>query len=698
MNAHYLGDLAGWLRALAALWLCLCTSVVSLYLTRRWLPSMTLPLRWCSCFSIGMWLSTLGFHVLRGLGLFELPYALVACSVLSAGVLYPRRGYASFARILRSEGRALRRVFVLFRRSPHNLWTGFLVGGAALLGVRALVVPPLGWDTLVYHGPRAALWVQSGQMTLDPGPTPLITYRYFFAGGEVFAAWAMLPFHSDLFANLASVVQWIGVGLACWALARVLGVREPFAATSGAVVMFAPTLQFEVNSGYIELVLNLALVHALALAVYAMRRCSVPVCIAAAMSAGLAAGIKLTGVAPALVACCALALRVMTMSSWTWKRRLGCLVGSVACALIPAAPWALLAWHDTGNPIFPFNLPTWLPFLDSGPVVQGLAPSTGVFDWANEISAVLQMFPPVEYSNEALGSLAIIPILAFPLGWIVLYRRRPAAALMLGAAAAAPILAYFLIMTKEARLYSPTANSRYLVTSLALVVPISFALCKTNDLVGRGYRLLAMMYPVTYAVVGMRRGWAPWETSDLIIVGAGTLLAWACVRSCKQTRWRVALGIGLWMLGCSALQVRRDETRMNALTESSALHWSPRYWAAAAAFTNPPDKTHHIALTGGSQMQANGWFPYFLFGPRFRNSVHYVPPAKDGSILQFNAQGVLAGPVDAPSWLARLKASQTTEVMTFAPRSVEQSWMDGMPDHFQRLVGSDEWGLYRLKR
>lgn len=698
ITAHYLGELAVWPRALAALWLCLCTSVVSLYLTRRWLPSLTLPLRWSSCFCIGMWLSTLGFHALRSLGLFELPYALIACSALSAAVLYPRQGYTSLPRILRSEGRALRRVFVLFRRSPHNLWTGFLVGAAALLGARALVVPPLGWDTLVYHGPRAALWVHSGQLTFDPSPGPFALYRYFFAGGEVFAAWAMLPFHSDLFANLASVVQWIGVGLTCWALARVLGVREPFAATSGAVVMFAPALQFEVNSGYIELVLNLALLHALTLAVYAMRRCSVPVCIAAAMSAGLAAGIKLTGVAPALVACCALALRVLSMNSWTWKRRLGCLVASGACVLIPAAPWALLAWLDTGNPIFPFNLPSWLPFVHPGPVVQGLPSNTGVFDWAGETKAVLLMFGPVERSSEGLGSLAVIPILAFPLGWTVLCRRRPVAALMLGAAAAGPIFAYFLIISKEARLENPIGNARYLVSSLALIVPISFALCERSNLLGRSYRLLAIMYPVTYAVEGVRRGWASWETRDVIIVGAGILLAVVCVRSCRDTRWRVALVLGLWMLGCSALQVRRDETRPHALADSTALHWSPRYWAAAAGFIDRPDEMHRIALTGGNPRYGDAWFPYFLFGPRFRNSVHYVPPTQDGAILHFTAQGVLAGPVDAPAWLARLTALQATEVMTFPPRSVEQSWMDGKPDRFQRLFGSDEWGLYRFKR
>ncbi|HKU41756.1 MAG TPA: hypothetical protein VJR89_26545, partial [Polyangiales bacterium] len=322
------------LGGLAAVWLVGCAWGVSVCAARWLAPQAGLPLRWSITFSAGMWISTVGFHALRELQAFQIGWALLACTALLGVSLR-----VGLLRALRLELRALRAFLCLLRRSRERaLWVIASVFGA-LLFVRGFVIPPLGWDTITYHGPRAAQWIATGRFTFEPGVGAFDFYRHFFAGGEVLSAWAMLPFHSDLLANLASFVQWIGLGLGAWAVARAIGLREPFASTSAAVLMFVPTLQLEVNSGYVEIALNGALLQGIAAALQCMRRPQLGLAIAAALSLGVAVGIKLPGAPPAAIVAGLLWLRLLPARALDVRQKLIGLGASLCAALLPAAPW-----------------------------------------------------------------------------------------------------------------------------------------------------------------------------------------------------------------------------------------------------------------------------------------------------------------------------------------------------------------------
>lgn len=183
----------GMLRALAAGGLIASTLAVSLRLTHLWPPALGIPSRWAAIVCTGMWVSTVGFHALLALHAFHLWGALFACGGLMwiACNVAPQR--APLRRVIRRELRALRAIAALFARTRRGFW--FVLGAAlSIAALRALIIPPLGWDTLTYHGPRAAQWVQSGKFTFDDGVGPYNYYRHFFSGGEVLMAWAMLAF------------------------------------------------------------------------------------------------------------------------------------------------------------------------------------------------------------------------------------------------------------------------------------------------------------------------------------------------------------------------------------------------------------------------------------------------------------------------------------------------------------------------
>ncbi|HEX4354755.1 MAG TPA: hypothetical protein VHZ95_17615, partial [Polyangiales bacterium] len=350
----YLGSIA--LRALAAGWLIACGLLCSIRLARWLVPEADAVLRWSTIFSVGTWLSTIGFHALFALHAFQLGFALLAGSVALMIAIVASPAHDPLGRLLRRERRAIGAIARSVRRGRYfAIWCVFGVF-AAPLALRAFVIPPLGWDTLTYHAPRAAQWVQAHRFTFDQGVGSYDFYRHFFSGGEVLMAWAMLPFHSDLLANLASVAQWIGVGLSSWALARAIGLKEPFASTSAAMIMFAPTMQSEVNSGYVELPLDAALLQGIALALHCLRRPRIGAVVACAMALGVATGIKLPAAPPAAIFALLVAFRLVRAHELTPARRSIALGLCALVVLAPAAPWMLRAWIDTGYPLSPLPI------------------------------------------------------------------------------------------------------------------------------------------------------------------------------------------------------------------------------------------------------------------------------------------------------------------------------------------------------
>jgi hypothetical protein len=701
-HGYFAWDLA--LRGLAAAFLVACTALVTLRVTRWLVPQAGLPLRWSSAFSVGMWLSAVGFHALRELHAFKLGWAVAACGALLALALRVAPERMPLAYCVRRELRAWRAFARLLRRSRWlPLWAVFGCF-ALLLGLRGFVIPPLGWDTLTYHGPRAAQWVASGRFTFDPGVGGFDFYRHFFAGGEVLSAWAMLPFHSDLFANLASFVQWIGLGLSAWALARALGLREPFASTSAGMLMFVPTLQLEVNSGYVELALNAALLHGIAAAISCMRRPTLGLCLAAALSLGVAVGIKLPGAPPAAIVAVLLWLRLLPGRALDLRRKSIGLGASALLALLPAAPWMIRAFRDTGYPLSP--MPAKLFGVTLGVASHmvrwyGDRPELRPLSWEAEKGVLAIVFSSLEKMNETLGSLALIFVFVFPLGLLVLARRRPWSALAVLLAVIGPVLAYYSQGMAPVRMVRAPSSTRFLIPAFALIVPISLSWCRRGQPLSATYRWLLVTYALTYAVICVRRGWVDWETREVVIIGLVLGLGAAGVRWLARSHPRQALALAAlgfcWF--CSGLQLRRDQTRAAAYSHSFALHGLARFWVDGVPYVDEPDgRSHQIAITGGPDHASDKWFQYFFLGRRFQNELRYIVPTRDGKVAYYGLQGDLDQRADRDSWLERLDRAGIEEVLSFPPRSIEQGWMEELGDRFEKLAGNNAWGLYRIRR
>jgi hypothetical protein len=693
-------------RALIAIWLVTCTGLFCVRAVRLFLPGLGLPLRWSAIIGVGMWISTAGFHALRAIGAFNLIWASLACTFLGAVAVYAAPGRAGCKWAISRELHAARAVFALARRGKYWVVSALFGVIAAAAAVRSLVVPPLGWDTITYHGPRAVYWLQTGQFSFELGPGPLSFYRYFFSGAEVLSAWAMLPFHSDLLVNMATFVQWLGVGLASWALARELGIREPYAATSGALVMFLPTLKLELQSGYVEAALNAALLTGIALTLHCLRRPTITTAIAAAMSLGVAAGIKLTGVPPMMVAFGALAIRLLGAKRLPLSHRAVALVLCLAVSAVPVLPWTYAAIRGTGYPLSPipvkvFGLTLGVP----DPAMQWYQERIRTsYDMRKaESNALIELFSTSNVIRPeigpSLGTTSLIPLLGAALGLIALVRRKRALmAAVVGAAIAVSVYTHFSDGSSTPRLFWRVSVARYLITLIGLAIIVSFSWCSAQSRLARTYRRLLLALSLWPTVLFLTWGMRPWEMSEQMYVGITLwLLAMVCAATYRRSR---AIGSGITVmalaLACSMLQLRRDQTRPKAYSESYALHTLDTYWAPAVKWVDKIGEPRRIALTGGSRQAADNWLYYFFFGARFQNRIFYVPPTADGKIVHFRPSEDFAKRLDVKQWIKRLEDLHITEVITFRPYSAEKGWMQLTPSRFRQLGVGYDWGLYKF--
>ncbi|MBW2271619.1 MAG: DUF2029 domain-containing protein, partial [Deltaproteobacteria bacterium] len=602
------------IRLLVAQLLVLATLYAAYGLARRALPRAPVALRWSATAALGLWLCSAAFHLLLPLGLFRLPVALVGAALLAAGV---RRlggpGLQEWGALLARDLAWLPRCWKL-QRSPLGRALFLVVGFAGLVTLaRAALLPPLGWDAVTYHAAKAALWAQSGgPITLD-APGGWGFYRDYFGGGEILSAWAMLVFSADFAVGLVEVSIWILLGVALYALAQELGVRARYRVAGVAYLLALPSIRLAVGAGYVDLTLTLACVLAVLFSVRFSRTHDSGSLILAAMSLGLAAGVKLTA-APAA------GLLWLLLAAGAWRSRAGGLgaalaVGTLAAAVV-SVPW--LAWNlfHTGYPFSPLDLE--IGGLRLGQGTDALAwyfdrPRVRPYLPDRELAALARIFPAPWTGSRHLSLLSLLPLLLFAPAWLGLARRRPAAALAI-LAVVVPLLAFA---------YSPGFSfvrqyqrwGRFVLPVLCLALVTSLPRGAGGSPWARAYQAFLWAGAMLHLAATAMDGWAPFEqwAVPLVMLGVALLVA-LLVGLQRSSASMAARGLIALLLVCVAgagLAQLGQRTRERALARSVAGVSSPRYWVDAIASVDDGSTTRRIALTSGPRRNSDHWHMYF---------------------------------------------------------------------------------------
>lgn len=665
-----------------------------------------MPLRWCAAAMIGMWLATVGFHLLFSISAFKLPVALPTVLLLAYAA---RRsiGTSSVMALLTSDTAILAAKV----REPNNhplrvSW--FFLPFVVFALARCLILPPLGWDWMSYHGVRAAIFLQNESWTFPEASGILGLCRHYFAGSEVLAAWAMLPFHSDLLVNLVFVVQWICLGFAVVTLAGLLRLGATAQLISGFAVMFIPAVRTIAAGGYVDVGQSLAVISAACFVIAFSRSPTSGYALLAFVATGIAIGIKLSAAAPSVVivasvVCICLFSRRHRRQTAKWVIPVGFVV-----MLLPCLPWLSIAYRDTGYPLSPMAIEVFgLTLGVTNPEMERLQQTRSVSsaEWdtlrilfgsgRSSASAGTQAW----VSPPALGQLTLLPLCVLPFGLIAGWkgRLRREILILLGLMLAVAIFYYHPGVEAVRKDYS-ASSARYVLAIPAIGIPISFiAAVRWGFLMGP-YSVALFATSAFHAASYALHGVAAFEVRYIVYLvafGGATIVAMSLL-SRVNVKVRIAAVAILALAGALGLRSVRHDLRERALQRSVHVHSVPRYWHDAARLVDHgPGRL--IAVTGGPTPVAGSWFTYFFLGRKLQNRITYVPITDDGRAL-------LVGPgIDRrdfgnrAAWSRRIVESGATEVLSFAPLSLEQAWMEADPERFEKLAGTTSWGLFRVR-
>ncbi len=270
--------------------------------------------------------------------------------------------------------------------------------------VIAYALPPYGYDSLAYHLPTVAGWLQYEHI----GTAHLHIYSASFpANVELLFTWVALFLKNDLWIGTVQIPLALMGAAAVVGFARFAGVRRPAAVAAGALFLLSPIVLTQSSSNYVDLgVAALFLVG-----VYFVLRAFPPAAwgseterawspthlVLAGLAAGLAVGAKPVGPLLGLVS-----LLCLVVGLVVGRRRFG--LGAerpIVYVLLLLVPMVCLGsfWYvrdlvEFSNPVYPGSVKLLGQTLFDGPGITllrlptGSGPSAIVHSWGYDLTRV----------------------------------------------------------------------------------------------------------------------------------------------------------------------------------------------------------------------------------------------------------------------------------------------------------------------
>jgi hypothetical protein len=417
-----------------------------------------------------------------------------------------------------------------------------VVGAAVVAG---WMVPTLGTlaggmdraDTLWYHMPLAAKFVQTGSLGDIFFFDPVFFASFYPSNSEVVHAVPILAFGRDILSPLINL-GYLGMGLlACWCIGRPYGVA-PQALVGGSVALGAQMLvEFQAGEALNDITGVAFVLAAAGLLVngYAARgslRPRVPgreialgALAVAGLAAGLAAGVKLSFLAPVA----ALTIGVIVIAPAGTRR-------AVTLAWTLPLVAAGVYWYArnaiaTGNPI---------PFIHSiGPIDLPapdrdfeLRPGFAVAHYWHDPDVWWDWFVPG--LEESFGELWPVTILAMTVGAaFAVWRGEEPILRLLGAMALFTAIAYlFTPLTAAGEEGEPIAfvwNVRYIAPAAAVALAILPCLPAARASAGRRLAMTLGLAALAAVTIGSLVQWQQGHVKGAIAAAVGVLAAAAAI-------------------------------------------------------------------------------------------------------------------------------------------------------------------------
>ena len=449
-----------------------------------------------------------------------------------------------------------------------SAWAPWLAALAVAGVAAAWAIPTLGSlaagmdraDTLWYHMPLSARFVQTGELGAIDYFDPIFFASFYPANSEVLHAIPLLTFERDFLSPLLNLGFLTLALLASYCIGRPYRLG-PHALIGGSIALGAQMLiEFQAGEALNDIVGVAFVLGAIAVLVQGVGRTTRPAdgeiaqpflrwapIAVAGVAAGLAAGTKLSFLAPVL----ALFVGVVVIAAKGTRARTA--IVFALPALAAGGYWYARNLVAVGNPI-PFT--TWGPLgLPAPERTLELRPGFSVAHYFGDGEVWSDWFVPA--LAESFGVLWPLTLIAV-IGGAVLALVRGGEPLlrMLGAVVAFTVLAYlFTPLTAAGEEGMPIAfewNVRYVAPAAAIALALLPCLpdARAGESRRRGVLIaLSVLLAVTLASLVQ---WQQGHVKGAVAAGAGVLIVFALLRRAKD---RGRLGAGApraWAVGIAA--------------------------------------------------------------------------------------------------------------------------------------------------
>lgn len=244
---------------------------------------------------------------------------------------------------------------------------------------------PAGIDTLSFHLPTVAGWVQSGTIWRVDNFIPDLFFGNYPNNGDVVLLASLLSWHNDFLTHFA-IYPFIPLGVvAAYCVARELGAPASAAVLLALTVMSVPVvLEPALNNALPDAVMFTTFAAGLAFLLRHRRTGATSDLVLAGLGLGLAFGTKWYGVSSvAVVAGIWLGARWRAGARLALVAREGALLGGLILAA--GGVWLLRNWIFSGNPVYPVRIaPLGHTIFDAAPDRLRAAVGSSLADYLDD--------------------------------------------------------------------------------------------------------------------------------------------------------------------------------------------------------------------------------------------------------------------------------------------------------------------------